>query len=211
MSETIKHINLCITKEELAEYLYEVYKREYAELERNKDRTEFLHKSAKSRMIFYTAFFIFHFIMSLPDISNWEIVSGALFLLSICLTYKTYKRTKNPPVVPELFVPEPDFLKNLSLEEVLDSHVMVDESSPYCCARALLTHALDTVKIMCNGKVCVTRQDGLCTYIIPLRISDDNVDAITINSSGAFFGNQETVAKSAIIETFDVNIKFERN
>lgn len=207
---TIKYINLCIKKDELVDYLYKLYDAKYNELLKNHNTLIEMHKTSKFRLILYSALTAFNMYSYLRQPTTLMFWWETCMIILLCMSYRMYKKSKYIPSIPESLVPTEESWEELTYEEVLDTDLVLDEESPFCCARALCLHSVDTLKLLKGGRVLVLLSSGMYTFIKPVLVREGDIDAITINNSGAYFGNQCNVATSAIVKTLKVNINFDR-
>lgn len=210
MSDIISHVNVCITEDELFDKFYKLWEEAYCELEDNYEKCASNTRNASFRLKINAIILIFQVIRTVLDFSVGNIACTIIWVFCVSITFCSWHVSKCPPI-PSILKPNRERLKEFSIEEILKSSINFKEDTVLACMKALYQRPVKTLYLTDDNRVCAVDAAGNCIYFKPLCIRGGDINSITINNSGAFFGKQENVVKSSVIESFDVNISFERS
>lgn len=211
MSDVIKHINLCVTKEYLVSYVYKAWESSYERLLVNFEKCRSKHNYAKLRLAFYSITLGCFALNTLTVRNYWNIAIMLLSFIGLLSSARDFLLTSCTSRLTDAFKPNKASLEVYTISDLLSSSVPIDETSAYSCARALWKRSIKSLQLTEDERICIVYENGDCVYIKPQCIREGIIDAVSITSSGMFLGAQENVAKSSVVETVDVNISFERS
>lgn len=210
MSDIISHVNVCITEDELFDKFYKLWEEDYSELEDSYEKCVSNKRNASFRLKICVIILICEAIYTALDFNAITMFSTTIWAFCVLATFYNLHVSKCAPI-PSVLKPSRERLKEFSVEEILGSSINFKEDTVLACMKALYRRPVKTLYLTDDNRVCAVDAGGNCIYFKPLCIRGEDINSITINNSGAFFGKQENVVQSSVIESFDVNISFERS